>query len=132
MRFANKFNDDVVGIGSVTDGVGATEEHLETDVGNTLAQLTQSMPGIFVQEAHRGIKGRATPRLETEKMGQAMRDGDGGGEQIECADTRGHERLVRVSESRVGNEQALFVSRPGGELLWPKFLQERACAGGGF
>jgi len=62
-------------------------------------------------------------------MRQAMREGAGGGEQIECADARGHERLVRVSESRVGNEQALFFSRPGGEPLWPEFLQELPRAG---
>ncbi len=128
MRFADKFNDDVVGIGSVADGVGAAEKHLETDIGNALAQLSQSLPGIFMQETHRGIKGRATPHFETEKIGQAMRDGACGDEQVKRADARGHERLVSVAESRVGNEQAFFFSRPGSEFLRPEFLQEMARA----
>src|SRR5205814_5108701 len=39
MCFANKFNDEIVGIGSVADSVGAAEEHLETDVRNAIAQV---------------------------------------------------------------------------------------------
>jgi len=56
-----------------------------------------------------------------------------GGEQIECADARGHERLVRVSESRVGNEQALFLFRAqAANFFGPSFLQELPRAGRGF
>ncbi len=82
-----------------------------------------------MQEAHRRIKGRATPHLDTEKIGQAVRDGAGRGEQVACADARGHQRLMRVAESRIGNEQAFFFTCPFGEFPGSEFLQELAGAG---
>ena len=51
MGFADEFDDDVVGIGGVADGVGAAEEHLEADVGDALAEFAEALPGIFVEEA---------------------------------------------------------------------------------
>src|SRR5882762_2226838 len=57
-----------------------------------------------------------------------MRDGVGGGEQVECSNTRSHQRLMSVTESRVGNQQVFFFSRPVSEFLWSKSLQELAGA----
>ena len=43
---------DVVGIIGITDGVGAAEEHLETDVRHLFAQGAQPQPRVFVQKTH--------------------------------------------------------------------------------
>jgi len=123
LRFANKFNDDVIGIGGVTDGVGAAEEHLETDVGNALAQLAQSLPGIFVQER------MAVSKVAPPHVSKLKRCGRRCARVLAVRADRmcgraGHERLVRVSESRVGNEQALFFSRQAANSL-ARVLQER-------
>ena len=129
MRFAYEFDDDVVGIGSVADGVGAAKKHLEANVGNARAQFAQALPRIFVQEAHRSVKRCAAPHFDAEQIREAMGDGAGGGKQIRRSNARGQERLVRVAKSGVGNEQALLFSRPGREFLWSKFLQALAAAG---
>ena len=44
--------NNVVRVGGVTDGVGATEEHLEAHVGNFGAEGLQSSPGALVEESH--------------------------------------------------------------------------------
>ena len=61
-----------------------------------------------------------------------MRDGAGGGKEIKGANARSHQGLMSITESCVGDEQALFFSRPGGKFCRPKLLQELACADGGF
>src|SRR5438477_2644902 len=132
MCFADEFSDETVRIGSVADSVGAAEEHLETDVWNALAQVAQALPGIFVQEAHRRVKRRSAPHLEAEKIGQAMRDGVGGGKEIKGANARSHQGLMGVAKSCVGDEQAFFFSRPGGKFGRTKLFQELACADGRF
>src|SRR5260370_36588529 len=58
-----------------------------------------------------------------------MRHGAGGGEQVEGTDTRSHQRLMSVAESRVGNQQAFFFSCPGREFLRSELLQELPSAG---
>src|SRR5580693_5919159 len=42
------------------------------------------------------------------------------------ADARGHQRLVGVAKSRVGNQEAFFFSRPGGKFLGSEPLEELA------
>ena len=130
MCFADEFGDEIVGIGSVADGVGAAKKHLKTNIGNTLAQFAQPLPGIFVQEAHRSVKRRSAPHFQAEKIRQAMRDDVGGGKEIKGANARSHQGLMGVAKSCVGDEQAFFFSRPGGKFCRPKLLQELACAGG--
>src|SRR5258707_2034512 len=58
-----------------------------------------------------------------------MPHGGGGGEQVEGTDTRSHQRLMSVAESRVGNQQAFFLSCPGREFLRSELLQELPSAG---
>ena len=85
--------------------------------------------GIFVEEAQRSVEGGAAPHFQAEEIGQALGDGGGGGENVVGADARGHQRLVRVAEGGVGDEQALFFARPGGEFFRAELLQELARAG---
>ena len=56
--------DHVVCIVLVAQNVLATEEHLQLRVGHRLAQLTQTLPRIFIQEAHAGVKRSATPAFQ--------------------------------------------------------------------
>src|SRR5258707_7910932 len=79
VRFAYEFFDDIIGIGRVAHSVCAPEQHLETDIGYAAAQLAQAQPGIFVQEAERGVEGGATPHFQAEKIGKPLGDGVGSG-----------------------------------------------------
>ena len=55
--------DDIRRVVRIADRIRATQEHLEADIGNPLAQVAQTVPRILVQEAHRGVEGRAAPHF---------------------------------------------------------------------
>src|SRR5882724_156071 len=124
VRFAYEFFDDIIGIGRIAHSVCAAEEHLEADIGYAAAQLAQAQPGIFVQEAERGVEGGATPHFQAEKIGKPLRDGVASGQEIVRAHAGGHERLVRIAKGGVRDQQALFFTRPGGKLFRAKLLQQ--------
>ncbi len=126
--------DDVVRVVRVADGVGAAEKHLETDVRNLGAQLAEAFPRVFVEETHRRVERRAAPHLQRKepvlRVAEPMREGVGAGEHVGRAHARGHERLVRVAEGGVGDEQALLLEGPLGEALCAELEQEVTRAGG--
>ena len=120
--------DDVVGIVGVPDRIGAAEEHLETHIGNAGAQLTKPFPRILVEEAHGGVEGRAAPHFEGEQTSfgitEPMRQGISAGQHVVAANARGHQRLVRVTERRIGHQQTLLLQRPLGEFPGSQFEQQ--------
>ena len=115
-------------IARVADGIRAAQEHLETDVGHGLTKLAQTLPRVFVEEAHRCVKRRAAPHFEREKLRRSRRHSGRDGQHVIRADARRHERLMRIAERRVGDEQALLLQRPLGEFLRPELQQQIACA----
>jgi hypothetical protein len=48
--------DDVVWIVGVSDGTGATQQHLERDVGDQLTQFLQPFPRTFVKESQGDVE----------------------------------------------------------------------------
>ena len=73
-RFAEELGHDIVGIRGVAHGIRRTQQHLEAHIGNRLAQLLQSLPGILVQKPQSDIESRAAPHLQAVKIGQPVRD----------------------------------------------------------
>ncbi len=67
--FADEFFYYVVWIRRVAYCVCATKEHLEANVGDALAELAETLPGVFVEETKRGVEGCATPHFEAEEIG---------------------------------------------------------------
>ena len=126
VSFTDEFNDDIIGIRGVTHGVCAAQEHLKANIGNALAENTQPVPRIFMQEAHGSIERRASPHFQAEELRQSLGHGIRGGEQIVRAHARGHQRLVRVAKSRVGEQQSFFFARPGREFPRAQLFQELA------
>src|SRR5262249_62175556 len=74
VRLAHKRSDDIVRIRGVADRVGPAQKHLEANVGNGPAQLTQPLPRVLVQKPHRGIKRSPTPHLNAKEIRQALSD----------------------------------------------------------
>ncbi|RUS15956.1 hypothetical protein BC937DRAFT_91767 [Endogone sp. FLAS-F59071] len=70
--------NDVIGVRGVADGVGATQEHLEGNVGHELTQPDQAVPWILIQEAHCHVKGGTAPAFERIGIGEGVcgRGGD--------------------------------------------------------
>ena len=60
----NELIHHVVRIMLVAEDVLTTEQHLQLRVGHRLAQRTQTLPRILVQEAHAGVKRRASPAFQ--------------------------------------------------------------------
>jgi hypothetical protein len=92
----------VVRIRGVANRVRGAQQHLETDVRNGFAQLPQSQPGIFVQEAHGHVESGAAPHLQAVEIVQPVRHEVGDAQHVVGAHARGQQGLVRVAEGGVG------------------------------
>lgn len=51
-----ELENGVVRIARITHGIGASQQHLERDVGNELAHSFQSLPRALVEEPHCHLK----------------------------------------------------------------------------
>ena len=129
-RLLDERLDDVVGIARVADGVRAAQQHLEEDVGDLLAELGQPFPGVFLEEPHGRVEGRAAPHLDREDARAEPGVGIGHAEHVAGPDPGGQERLVGVAERGVGQEQRLLLANPARESLGAHRLEPLARAVG--
>ena len=102
----------VVRIARVADEVRATQQHLERDVRDLLAQHLQTLPRGLVQEAVGGVKRRAAPHLEREAVGEDVGRAVGALDHVAGAQAGAQQGLVRVAHRRVGDEQLLLAEDP--------------------
>ncbi len=56
--------DHVVGIILVANAIGATQKHLQKQVGRALAHQIKPLPRILGQKPHRHVEGRPTPAFQ--------------------------------------------------------------------
>ena len=69
----------------------------------------QPLPRIFVQEAHGDVERRAAPHFQAEQVVAAgARRSSAIAQHVVGAHARGQQRLVRIAERRVGDQQALL------------------------
>ena len=128
-RMFHKAGHQRVGIIRIAHCVGSTEEHLETNVRHVGPKFTQSFPRILVKKSHGGVKSSATPHFQRIQLGGPAGQMPGAGDHVVTAHPRRHERLMGVTKSRVGNQEALLFQRPLGELFGPELQQQLAGAG---
>ncbi len=62
--FGHKGAHHVITVVAITEQVLSTQEHLQAGVRQTGLEFAQALPGIFLEEAHAGIEGRAAPDLQ--------------------------------------------------------------------
>ena len=82
---------DIIGIGSVTDGIGTSQKHLERNVGNQFAHFGQSFPWIFMKESHSHIKSGASPIFKSKKIVHVLRNIWTDSKQISRSDSCGQQ-----------------------------------------
>ena len=121
---------DVVGIGGIADGVARPQQHLEQDVRDAPAQLGEPLPGILLEESHRGVESCTAPHFEAEEARHPSRDKLRNRQHVVGADPRGQKGLMRVTHRRVGDEQPALVAHPFSKAFRPQRLQPLARAGG--
>ena len=119
----------VVRVVGVAHAVGAAQQHLGEHVGGLGADQRQALPRVFVEEAHRHVEGGAAPALQRQQLGQAAGVGLGDADDVAGAHAGGQQRLVGVAHGGVGDEHALLVAHPLGELGGAEFLEALAGAG---
>ena len=63
-RLLDEAADQIVGIVGIAHQIGATQQHLERDVGDLLPQQPQPLPWGLVEEAVGHVEGGAAPHLQ--------------------------------------------------------------------
>jgi hypothetical protein len=101
--------DCIVWQRGVCNSVGATQEHLEWDVGDELSHLSQPVPGILVEETHSNVEGGSTPALKTVEVAVSMASLSGNVQEVNCAHTSSQEGLMGVTPRRVHEKAPLIL-----------------------
>ncbi len=115
----------------VADGVAATQQHLQADVGHRCAQLRQPLPRVFGQKPQRHVVGRAAPALQGQQLRRHPRHVRRDREQVPGAYSGRQQRLVGVPEGGVGDPDRLGFPQPAGETLRAELDELLLRAGGG-
>ena len=104
--FLYKVLHHVVGVGTVAQDVLSAEEHLQLGILEALPELSQSVPGIFLQETQGSVEGGSSPALHRmiTHFIQLFYDG----QHLLCGHTGRNQRLVRVSQNSLSNFNRFF------------------------
>jgi hypothetical protein len=114
---------------SSPNAVCTTQQHLEGNVWNATSHLLQSLPRALVQESQADIKCGTSPILERVQVVEFVSDEWRNLQQVMCTNTRGQERLMSVTESRVHEKDILFCANCLGKGFWSLGLQDVSQAG---
>ena len=131
-RLFDELADDVVGVVRVADGVGAAEEHLERDVRDLLSQFLETLPGVLIEEAERGVEGGTAPHFKGEGVGEDLGRPFGAFQHVSRPHAGGEEGLVRVTHGGVGDEQLLLIEDVLRERDRTLFVEDGFQAGAAF
>ena len=89
---------------AVADDILSAQEHLSFGLLEAFLYLAQPLPRVFVEEAHRRVKGRAAPHLY--RMVADFVHRLAYREHVVGTQARRHDRLVRVTERCLHNADA--------------------------
>ena len=127
---ADELLHDVVGIVGVSDAVGGAQQHLRQDIGHLGADVAQTLPRAFLQEAVGHVKRRPAPAFHRK---QPTEVGGVGGRDLGHVDRPhpgGEQGLMPVAHGRVGEQQFLLLQHPLGDGLGALVHQQVAAAVG--
>mmetsp|Transcript_24444 Transcript_24444/g.74591 ORF Transcript_24444/g.74591 Transcript_24444/m.74591 type:complete len:223 (+) Transcript_24444:2475-3143(+) len=119
-----EFEDGVVGVVGVADGVGTTKQHLKRHIGHGLAHHLQPLPRALLKEAEADVEGGPAPVLDRVGVVKHVRRLRSNGHDILCADPGGEQRLVRIAPRRVGKEEATPLAHRFGEGKGTAMLED--------
>lgn len=107
----------VVGVRSVTNSVGTSNQGLQRDVWNQLSQSSQTVPRVFVQESHSDIEGGTTPTLQGISVGESVTGLLGNVGHVDRSHSGSQEGLVGISPGRVHNQTTRVRTNSLGECF---------------
>ena len=118
----------VVGVVGVAHAVGAAEQHLRHQVRHLGADVTQALPGAFLQEAVGHIEGGTAPAFDRKKLRQVRRVTGRHLDHVDGPHARCQQRLVAVPHRGVGDQKLLLRGHPIRHGLRAFFVQKGARA----
>ncbi|MNM57931.1 hypothetical protein D3C81_691500 [compost metagenome] len=92
--------DHIVAVVAVAQQVLAAQQHLQAGVGQRRAQLAQALPRVFLEEAHAGVEGGATPDFQRPVADLVELVADR--QHVFGTHAGGQQGLVGVAQDRVG------------------------------
>ncbi len=95
-------------------------------LGRALRRRVQALPRVFAEESQRDVVGRASPRLDRQQLRRHARDVRGDRDESLRAHAGRQQRLVRVTEGRLGDREGRLLAQGAGEAA-----RVRARAGAG-
>ena len=98
---ADEGTNNIIGIMLIAQQVLAAEQHLQLGVLHMLADGAQALPGILVQIAQTAVKGGAAPALQ--RIIAGLIHFFQNGQEVLDGHTGGHQRLLTVSQYRLGD-----------------------------
>lgn len=128
-----ELEDHVIRVAGVSNGVGATEKHLEWDVRHLLTEAGKTLPGVLTEESHGDIKGGTTPHLDGVGVAHGNGCGRCNGLKVLGANTGGEQGLVSIAPSGVSEKKTLVLADGLGKGLSAILdvdLTQRALVGG--
>ena len=92
---------DVVAVGTVTQNVLSTEQHLQRSFLCLVFDFAKSLPGILMQETKGCVEGSSSPALQgmVAYLIQFFHDG----QHLLCGHTCSNQRLMCVTQDSLGN-----------------------------
>ena len=106
-----------VGIRGVADRVAAPQQHLQAHVRRRRADALKALPRILVQEPQCDIEGGPAPALQAQQLRHAVGVAARPGDQVDGAHPRRQDRLVGVTQRRVGHQHIVRLAHPAGEAV---------------
>ena len=100
-RLVDKAVHHGVFVMAVAQQVLRAQQHLQTRVGQQRAELSQALPGVFVEKADAGVEGRATPAFNRPVAGPV--DISTGRHHVLHRHAGGQQALVRVAQAQFGD-----------------------------
>ena len=122
-RLGDECRRHLLRVRRVAHGVGTAKQHLQTDVGDLLAQLRQPIPRIFLQEPQRDVVGGTAPTLDGQQLRGRRRDIRCDGEHSASSYARREQRLMGVAERRIGDTDRRAVTKVTRKTAGPQGQQ---------
>ena len=113
--FLNKGVRHLSGIGGITHCVSATQQHLDTHIGQSFAQCVEAIPGVLPQEAQGNVIRCPSPRFNREQLRGCLCDCGKNLDEVFGPDPRRKQRLVSITECRLCDCQRTRSTKIFGE-----------------
>jgi len=118
-RLFDKFSDYIIRIVLISNGIGASDEHLEQNIRHLFSKCVKSLPRWFLEESVCCVKGCAAPHFQWEKIFSVQCYCRRDLLHIDGPYSRSHQRLLSVSHGCICDQKLILIKYPFGQTFCP-------------